>query len=502
MSDLYDVKISVMSTVKLLPEIKGCLQMNPNRERYEATWFMASVEFIKGLADQDDCNFSGHTQDGNFVEVLDEKMGQKSNRVSVEEGDDVLDSERDGVHLSETNDAIQQAGNVSTMTSTILQARNVSIAEFFDLKNQVATDLNPKESEEIPNFFSDHKDTSNHTAGVSTEPMPASSSSHLGNDEVASHVDDRIEIDAENAKDDYTNSQHHLDLLIKACTFKIKISTIDVLVPPNADDRLLRTMKPSDTCDQVDVDHFEDNYMLMLNDEEKPVKSSLDDMELEQQPKKTKSKIMKTDVIVPPIFLENLSRLDDYKRDKVTVPDYMFEFIKNKAMPHYQFPWGKQNIVVVRRFWLSIACFNIGKIGWLNDHYLDLWVDLMRSLRPPEADWAMCLAELKIHNGVVTFYDSLGWASGNRRRWWRQMKKLLPKKLTLYLHMHGVLESKGISADSYKITYKYADAPFQAALFGDCGIWVCIFLYRLCRNLPLTVDDPLETALSYRERIL
>ncbi|GJX84795.1 hypothetical protein Tco_0335569 [Tanacetum coccineum] len=33
MSDLYDVKISVRSSVKLLPEIKGLLSMKPNRER-------------------------------------------------------------------------------------------------------------------------------------------------------------------------------------------------------------------------------------------------------------------------------------------------------------------------------------------------------------------------------------------------------------------------------------------------------------------------------------
>ncbi|GKD05000.1 phospholipase-like protein, partial [Tanacetum coccineum] len=32
MSDLYDVKISVRSSVKLLPEIKGLLSMKPNRE--------------------------------------------------------------------------------------------------------------------------------------------------------------------------------------------------------------------------------------------------------------------------------------------------------------------------------------------------------------------------------------------------------------------------------------------------------------------------------------
>ncbi|GKE06509.1 phospholipase-like protein [Tanacetum coccineum] len=61
----------------------------------------------------------------------------------------------------------------------------------------------------------------------------------------------------------------------------------------------------------------------------------------------------------------------------------------------------------------------------------------------------------------------------------------------------------GISADHYKITYNYASVPFQASLYGDCGIWVCIFIYRLCRNLPMAVDkDPLETVLAYRERML
>ncbi|GJX54770.1 retrovirus-related pol polyprotein from transposon TNT 1-94 [Tanacetum coccineum] len=59
---------------------------------------------------------------------------------------------------------------------------------------------------EIPNFCSIPKDTSNHTVVVSTDRMPASSPSHLVNGEVACDADDRMEIDAKNAKDDYTYS--------------------------------------------------------------------------------------------------------------------------------------------------------------------------------------------------------------------------------------------------------------------------------------------------------
>ncbi|GJZ34235.1 phospholipase-like protein [Tanacetum coccineum] len=93
-------------------------------------WFRASVEFIKDLAYHDG-NFlqdnvqgmnvfqcdeardnegdgvlvdhngqGGHLKDGNFVEVLDEIVGQNSNPVSVEEGDGVLDSDVDAFHLS------------------------------------------------------------------------------------------------------------------------------------------------------------------------------------------------------------------------------------------------------------------------------------------------------------------------------------------------------------------------------------------------------------------
>nr|GEY03391.1 hypothetical protein [Tanacetum cinerariifolium] len=252
----------------------------------------------------------GDTEDGNFVKGVDETICQKINQVSVEEGDGVLDSERDGVHLSQTNDVIQQAVNLSTMSSTSPQ--KLKDDEFDELrkifskfetskpivmfksslkidvctKNQL-TNFNLKESEEITNFCSDHNDTSNHINGVSNEAkQPSSSSYHPGNDKDASHLDDLMEIDVENANDDYSNSQHHLHLLIKPLDSKTKNPTIDVVVPPKDDDRILHTIKPNDACDEVEVDNFMDDYMLMLNDEEKPVKSSLNDMELEQEPEK------------------------------------------------------------------------------------------------------------------------------------------------------------------------------------------------------------------------
>nr|GEW47955.1 hypothetical protein [Tanacetum cinerariifolium] len=213
------------------------LLSNPNvalisrHEEMRQAWFMVSVGFIQGLADQDflqddeargNCiehhnGMCGDTEDGNFVEGVDETICLKINRVSVKEGDGVLDSEGNGVHLSQANDVIQQAVNLSTMSSTSPQARNVAVDDFFALK---ATNFNPKESEKILNFCSDYNDTSNHIGVVSTKAKPSSSFSHPGNDEDASHLDDLMEIDGENANDGYSNSQHHLHLLIKALDSK------------------------------------------------------------------------------------------------------------------------------------------------------------------------------------------------------------------------------------------------------------------------------------------
>ena len=82
------------------------------------------------------------------------------------------------------------------------------------------------------------------------------------------------------------------------------------------------------------------------------------------------------------------------------------------------------------------------------------------------------------------------------------MKGELPLRLTSYLKDSGVLKSKGISVDKYQISFDYASVPVQGDLFGDCGVWVCMWLYRLCHNLPLEVADPVQAALAYRERML
>nr|GEW35449.1 hypothetical protein [Tanacetum cinerariifolium] len=521
-------------------------------EEMRQAWFMAIVDFIKGLGDQD----------GDFLQDDEARVNSIEHHNGIRRGDGVLDFEGDGVHLSQTNDVLQQAVNLLTTSSTNPQARNAAVAEFFAeffaLKKDVllikkrkddefdqltkrfskletseiflmfksllktdmctenkSTNCKPKKSEAILNFCSNHNDTSNYIGNMSSEAKPASTSSHPENDKDASHLDDLMEIDGENAKDGYSNSQHHLHILIKALDSKTENPIIDLVVPPKDDDRILHTIKPNDACDEVEVwileqlpnadkgkttvleeivgVKFEDkrrsgrglgplkvkkkncqrslrpNYVVRYAQDRKKLVMALNPPFGQQAattplPQKRKSKNMKTKVSVPAFDLE-----------------------------------GKRDIVLGPSFWLSLSGLNTGKSDWLNDHHLDLWIDLMWSLRPPEADWAIvsphlstcilfgnmpdyfsnghmyplpwlavekvyfpvnepkkhwCLDELEIRTGVVTFYDSLGWAGGSRRRWWRQMKKLLLEKLTVYLLMH------------------------------------------------VTIDDPLEIALAYRERML
>ena len=65
-----------------------------------------------------------------------------------------------------------------------------------------------------------------------------------------------------------------------------------------------------------------------------------------------------------------------------------------------------------------------------------------------------------------------------------------------------MFENKRINPANYSITFKNAEnIPAQGGLFGDCSIWVCIFLYRLAHGKPLAVDNPIQAALAYREQM-
>ncbi|GKA05260.1 hypothetical protein Tco_0684380 [Tanacetum coccineum] len=210
-------------------------------EEMSHAWFKDSTQFIKGLDAQDgtfleddQCReksmekhneMCGDTKDGTFVHMVVGNICPKINRMSVDDGDGVLDSQSDdgdAVLDSQTKDVIEEVSILPTMSSNSPQAGNAAVYEFFaefdalkkevllikqrkddefdeltkifskletsetfvKFKKLLTNDLctqnesshcNPKKSdggvsiEEKPNFSSHYNDSSNYIGGVSSE---------------------------------------------------------------------------------------------------------------------------------------------------------------------------------------------------------------------------------------------------------------------------------------------------------------------------------------------
>ncbi|GJS24319.1 phospholipase-like protein [Tanacetum coccineum] len=79
----------------------------------------------------------------------------------------------------------------------------------------------------------------------------------------------------------------------------------------------------------------------------------------------------------------------------------------------------------------------------------------------------------------------------------------LKVQLPCVLERANVFQKKGIDPSKYTITFRLADnVPKQGGVYGDCGVWGCILLYRLAHGLSLDVDDPVDVALAYREKMV
>nr|GEX01658.1 phospholipase-like protein [Tanacetum cinerariifolium] len=89
------------------------------------------------------------------------------------------------------------------------------------------------------------------------------------------------------------------------------------------------------------------------------------------------------------------------------------------------------------------------------------------------------LTEFQIRTGVVIFYDTLSGMS-----------------------KHGIFKKKDIDPERYNITFEFSNhAPKQAGLYRDCGVWVCIMMYRLANGLSMDFPPgPIQTALAYMEK--
>ncbi|GKD28450.1 ulp1 protease family, C-terminal catalytic domain-containing protein [Tanacetum coccineum] len=202
---------------------------------------------------------------------------------------------------------------------------------------------------------------------------------------------------------------------------------------------------------------------------------------------------------------------------------------KNRMEMKWTFPWCAGGHLVYINFWAQLVGRSHTKRRWLStSSYL---CDMLSRYQFPlyyangvkydvlsfannvqkvyfpinEKDSHWVLGELHISSGLITIYDSLGCPPNGieTRLFWLDLRDKLQFHIPLFLDNAEVFEKKNIVKDDYSINFQYADGvPIQGGLYGDCGLWVCIFLYRLSHNIPLEVDDPISFALAYRERLI
>ncbi|GJZ71133.1 phospholipase-like protein [Tanacetum coccineum] len=170
-------------------------------------------------------------------------------------------------------------------------------------------------------------------------------------------------------------------------------------------------------------------------------------------------------------WVEDLSRLF-HSLDTVWLTPDIKRFISQQGQVKCKISWS-DDYTVGQNFWLTLACLDPSRKGWLSEEHIDLWVDYMWHGRPDNANWAM-----------VSCY-------------------FVQERLPAILVGAKVFDKKGIDPTDYCIRFKLANSvPKQGGIFGDCGVWVCIFLYRLTHGLSLDVEDPFDVALAYREKMV
>ncbi|GJZ06086.1 phospholipase-like protein [Tanacetum coccineum] len=209
----------------------------------------------------------------------------------------------------------------------------------------------------------------------------------------------------------------------------------------------------------VHVDEFSDDFMDVLNDEESIPNYSLDDMKLQDE----EEKLISTPALVNH---QHVDELIDVHEDKTTMLQENVKDLSNKS----------QYVNVVKEDYKPCLGMVFSNVKAKEEVYPVAWRDVEKVyflVNEPKKHW--CLVELHISTGVVTFYDSLGWVCGNRRPWWRMMRRRLPQQLTLYLQEHEVLQIKGIAVETYKIKYMFPKVVRQADNYGDYGAWTVVF---------------------------
>ncbi|GJZ59490.1 phospholipase-like, aminotransferase-like mobile domain protein [Tanacetum coccineum] len=168
--------------------------------------------------------------------------------------------------------------------------------------------------------------------------------------------------------------------------------------------------------------------------------------------------------------------------DKVYCNFLLEQFLVTSSWRKFKFPWCN-DIIVDGRFWDSLIGLDdsMSYFYVTDEIYPISWKDVEQ----------------------CTFYDSQKIYDVEYHMWYLKMRSCLETKLPVILQRTGVFVRKGIDPNSYSIKFSHAEnVPQQGGVFGDCGVFLCLFLYRLVNGIPLVVEDPIQVALAYQEKLV
>nr|GEX87648.1 F-box domain-containing protein [Tanacetum cinerariifolium] len=183
---------------------------------------------------------------------------------------------------------------------------------------------------------------------------------------------------------------------------------------------------------------------------------------------------------------EKMVRLEEPKRLMIE-EECAFEVKKRKDEDYRRMSYAFMNSDHMKQ---AMARCAIRKRTELLTVRTDSWLQICRSFsNNSEIDNIWIGEDLDIY---------LGQPSHLRWKFPWSIEGCLPEVLELV----NVFDKKGIDKSTYRVTFRIAEnVPKHRGVFGDCEVWVCIFLYRSAHDISLDMEDPLWAAFAYRERM-
>ncbi|GKE54407.1 phospholipase-like protein [Tanacetum coccineum] len=178
-------------------------------------------------------------------------------------------------------------------------------------------------------------------------------------------------------------------------------------------------------------------------------------------------------VLRPPIeedTAEKVLSMDTLKKQNNVLDEFMIERCQDLK------PWEEDSLIGFHNkrlgCTLNYGCDSMPLFYATDEIYPLAWRDV------EQRHWS--LAQFHIQSRNVTLYDSQKTYDVEYRPWYVKMRSCLATKLLVVLQQTGVFASKRINPTSYSIMFSHAqNVPKQGRVFGDYGVFVCLFLYRL-----------------------